>query len=290
MNGPDPAKPVERFAKGLPRILDRRPEIEARIARAVHLLLFLDFDGTLAPIVPQPGLAELPDPTREILNELAALPAITISIVSGRSLQNIKRRVGIPGLIYAGNHGLEIEGGGVAFEHPAAVELFAAVRAVTGWISACAGAFPGIEIESKGLTTSVHYRQASRPIRVALESSLRKVIPPDDPRIELREGKMVHEILPRVPWGKGHAVVWIRDQLGKSGALPIVVGDDMTDENAFTAFDDAITICVDPRRPTAASYRLESPDDVRAFLEWVKKVVTTPSVPGGTNKSHAAPG
>jgi len=235
-------------------------------------MLFLDFDGTLAPIVPRPALAELPNPTREVLNELAALPAVTIAIVSGRALRDVKKRIGIPGLIYAGNHGLEIEGKGLAFEHPAAVELSFAVRAVTGWISACAGDFPGIEIESKGLTTSVHYRRASRPIQVALESSLRSFIPPDAPSIEIREGKMVHEIRPRVPWDKGHAVVWIRDQLGKSGALPIVVGDDTTDENAFTAFDDAITICVDPRTPTAASYRLASPVDVREFLAWVARI------------------
>jgi len=256
----------------LPPILDGRPEVKTRIDRASGLLLFLDFDGTLAPIVAQPSLAELPDPTLEVLNELAALPAITISIVSGRSLGDLKRRVGIPGLIYAGNHGLEIEGRGLAFEHPAALELSAAVRDITGWISARAGALEGIEIESKGLTTSVHYRQASRPIQVAVEGLLRKFVPPDDPRIEVREGKMVHEIRPRVPWDKGHAVVWIRDRLGQDGALPIVVGDDMTDENAFTAFDDSITICVDPRRPTAASYLLESPDDVREFLAWLARV------------------
>ncbi len=273
----------------LPLILDHRQEIEARITRAGHLLLFLDFDGTLAPIVPLPGLAELPDPTREVLNKLMALPATTISIVSGRSLQNIKQRVGIPGLIYAGNHGLEIEGRGLAFEHPAAVELGSAVADITAGFTARSRALEGIVIEYKGLTTSLHYRGASLATRVALERLLRSFIPPDDPRIEVREGKMVHEIRPRVAWDKGRAVVWIRDRLGQGGALPIVVGDDMTDENAFTAFDDAITICVDPERPTAASYRLESPDDVRAFLGWVKQVVTTPSVPGGTNKSRAAP-
>jgi len=256
----------------LPQILDRRQEVETRIDRASGLLLFLDFDGTLAPIVRRPALAELPDPTREVLNELAALPAITIAIVSGRALRDVKKRVGIAGLIYAGNHGLEIEGRGLAFEHSAAVELSSAVRKVTGSISARARAFPGIEIESKGLTTSLHYRQASRPIQVALERLLRNFIPPDDPRIEVREGKMVYEIRPRVRWDKGHAVVWIRDQLGMSGALPFVVGDDMTDENAFTALDDAITVCVNPRRPTAAGYRLESPDDVRVFLAWLARV------------------
>ena len=87
---------------------------------------------------------------------------------------------------------------------------------------------------------------------------------------------MVHEIRPRVDWDKGTAVRWIRDQLGQAEALPIVVGDDMTDENAFDAFDDAITICVDPHRPTAAKYRVDGPDDVRGFLEWIAETWNDP--------------
>jgi trehalose 6-phosphate phosphatase len=272
MIGPDPAKPVSRFLTDLPRILERRQEIEDRSDRAGHLLLFLDFDGTLAPLAPRPALAELAGPTRDVLNELAALPAVTISIVSGRSLQDVKGRVGVSGLIYAGNHGLEIEGRGLSFEHPAAVELSSAVRDITGRFAAWSRSLDGIEIEFKGLTTSVHYRRASLATRVALQGLLRGLISGDDPKIEIRAGKMVHEIRPRVPWDKGHAVVWIRDQLCRQRALPIVLGDDLTDENAFTALEDAITVCVGTRRPTAAGYRLDSPDDVRVFLAWLARV------------------
>jgi trehalose 6-phosphate phosphatase len=264
--------PSNEFAMDLPRILDRRREVKARLDCATGLLLFLDFDGTLAPIVAEPALAELPGPTRRVLYELAALPAITISIVSGRALRDVKRRLGIPGVIYAGNHGLEIEGRGLVFEHSGAVEIYPAVNKITSMMLARSNDFKGVEVEAKGLTTSLHYRQASRPIQLALGTLLRNLIPPDDPRIEIREGKMVYEVLPRVAWDKGHAVVWIRDQVAQAGALPIVIGDDMTDENAFTAFDDAMTICVDPRRATAAIYRLESPDDVKCFLGWLVSV------------------
>ena len=86
----------ERCAMDLPPVLDRRTEVKARIDRAASLLLFLDFDGTLAPIVPEPALAVLPDRHAQVLNELAALPTITIAIVSGRSLGDVKGRVGIP--------------------------------------------------------------------------------------------------------------------------------------------------------------------------------------------------
>ena len=149
-------------------------------------------------------------------------------------------------MIYAGNHGLEIEGTGLAFEHPRAVELKAAVREITGGSRRARPALEGIEIESKGLTSSMHYRRAPRSIQVRHRAiAQRPSFRPDDPKIEIREGKMVHRDSPSRSTGtRGRPVAWIRDQLGQSGALPIVLGDDMTDENAFTAFDDAITICV----------------------------------------------
>jgi trehalose 6-phosphate phosphatase len=253
----------------LPPVLDISRELKGRIDRARRLLLFLDFDGTLAPIVPEPMLATLPAATRQVLDDLAAHATITIAIVSGRSLGDVKGRVGMPGLIYAGNHGLEIEGRGLAFEHPQAAVLKGAVREITERIAAHAASLEGVEIESKGLTSSIHYRRAARSAQIHLESVLRDIVAPDDPNIEVREGKMVHEIRPRVDWDKGKAVLWIRQQLGQSASLPIVVGDDTTDEDAFEAFDDAITICVDPRRATVANYRVESPDHVKDFLGWL---------------------
>jgi trehalose 6-phosphate phosphatase len=256
----------------LPPVLDTQRDVKARIDRAGGLLLFLDFDGTLAPIVQEPMLAVLPAATRQVLDELVAHATITIAIVSGRSLGDVRGRVGIPDLIYAGNHGMEIEGRGLSFEHPQAAVLKGAVREITERIAAHAASLAEIEIESKGLTSSIHYRRAPRSAQIHLEAVLRDIVAPGDPNIELKEGKMVHEIRPRVDWDKGKAVAWIRKQLGQPDALPIVAGDDLTDESAFGAFDDAITICVDPRRPTAAKYQVESPDDLRAFLEWLTRI------------------
>ncbi len=255
----------------LPPVFDTAQEVKARIDRATNLLLFLDFDGTLAPIVQEPMLAVLPAATRYVLDELVAHTTITIAIVSGRSLGDVKGRVGMPALIYAGNHGLEIEGRGLVFEHPQAAVLNGAVREITERIAAHAASLEGIEIESKGLTSSIHYRRAARSAQIHLEALLRDIVAPGDPNIEVREGKMVHEIRPRVNWDKGTAVNWIRQQLDQPDALPIVVGDDITDENAFLAFDDAITICVDPQRSTTANYRVTSPDDVKDFLEWLAR-------------------
>jgi trehalose 6-phosphate phosphatase len=262
----------QEFATDLLTNLDKRQEVKARLDRAGSLLLFLDFDGTLAPIVEEPMMAVLPAATRHVLDELSAHDSITVAIVSGRSLGDVKGRVGMPALIYAGNHGLEIDGRGLAFEHPTAALLRAAIREITERIATHAGTLQGVEIESKGLTSSIHYRRAARSAQIHLESVLRDIISPTDPNIEVKEGKMVHEIRPRIDWDKGKAVVWIREQLGQHEALPVVLGDDMTDENAFRAFDDAITLCVDPQRPTAAKYRVDNPDQVRDFLEWIAQI------------------
>ena len=153
----------------LMEVLDR-PELKGRVETAAALLLFLDFDGTLSPIVEEPMLAVLPAATRETLNELAAHETVTIAIVSGRSLGDVKGRVGIPSLVYAGNHGLEIRGRGLAFEHPEAAVLRVAIREITERIAEQAAPLEGVEIESKGLTSSVHYRRAPRSAQIGLEA------------------------------------------------------------------------------------------------------------------------
>ena len=157
--------PMSRLANeqaiDLMAVLDR-PELKARVDGAATLLMFLDFDGTLSPIVEEPMLAVLPAATRRVLNDLAAYETVTIAIVSGRSLGDVKGRVGIPSLIYAGNHGLEIEGRGLAFEHPRAAMLKGAIREISERIAEHAASLEGVEIESKGLTSSVHYRRAAR--------------------------------------------------------------------------------------------------------------------------------
>jgi trehalose 6-phosphate phosphatase len=261
-----------RSAAERPSAFDKLDEVKARINQASGLLLFLDFDGTLAPIVAQPARAALPSATRQLLNELAELRGITIAIVSGRALADITQRVGICALIYAGNHGLEIEGRGLSFTHPRAAELAPELCKIAASLFGWSNVRTGVEVEPKGLTTSLHYRRASTEDQLELERFVRAIVPPDDPNFEIRNGKMVYEIRPRVDWDKGKAMEWLRDQLGQPGALPIVAGDDITDEDAFTAFDNAVTICVSPRQPTAASYQLGSPDDVRAFLDWLVTV------------------
>ena len=99
---------------------DHRGEIEARVAEATSLVFYVDFDGTLAPIVADPGLASLSPETRAVLEEFSSREDVLIAVVSGRSLADVKSRVGLQSLVYSGDHGLQIEGHSLRFEHPEA--------------------------------------------------------------------------------------------------------------------------------------------------------------------------
>jgi len=237
--------------------------------QAPRLLFSLDFDGTLAPIVDRPEQAVLPRSTGEVLRELHQIPGVTVSIVSGRSLDDIRSRVGIDGLIYSGNHGLEIEGPGIRFVHPRALALRHALRSITEGVAAKASCLDGVEIEWKQLTASVHYRRASVSARRELVDFLRESPLGHDRRFIVRKGKKVYDIRPRISWTKGDAVRMIRDLQNLRDALLILAGDDSTDEDVFSAFENAISICVAPRHVTAARHTLASTGEVRDFLSGV---------------------
>src|SRR5258708_23068160 len=96
-------------------LFDALSEVAERIRQAPHCLLCLDFDGTLAPFVPDPGDAFLPPAIDRTLRDLAGHDSLALAIVSGRDRADLQGRVGIPGVIYAGNHGLDISGSGFVF-------------------------------------------------------------------------------------------------------------------------------------------------------------------------------
>jgi trehalose 6-phosphate phosphatase len=188
-------------------------------------------------------------------------------VVSGRDLADLVPRVGVDGIAYAGNHGLEIAGPGYQFRDPGAVERMGELAGVVGELAAELAAVAGAWVQDKGLSASVHYRQVSPELVPAVREAVERVVGPYLGRFVLRAGKMVVEVRPAVDWHKGRAVRWLADRLG--GGVAIFLGDDQTDEDAFAALPDGVTVLVGPDRPTAARYRVESPDEVARFLRWV---------------------
>jgi trehalose-phosphatase len=244
-------------------------EISRRINTAPHILLFLDFDGTLSPIVAQPDMAQLPPETKNILTRLARQNKISVAIISGRALADVRARVGIEHLIYAGNHGLEISGPGIHFIHRQALAGREALQQLSAQLAVKLRHLTGVEVEQKGLTTSIHYRRAAAAEVDEVVKTIQALGVEASSLFRLTTGKMIYEIRPRVDWHKGAAACWIRAQLGYPNPLSIYLGDDVTDENAFVELQQDITIKVGPAYVTAARYHLADPDEVRKFLRYL---------------------
>lgn len=244
-------------------------EIGARLQAAPHILLFLDFDGTLAPINPDPAAVRLSPAQMAALRALHDSESVSVAIIGGRQRADLQERVGVPGIVYAGNHGLEISGAGFVFIEPTSVECRAPLQALAADLTQRLRSIPGAVVEDKGLTLSIHYRQAPadavEPIRQTVHAALAQTTHP----FQLTTGDMVYEVRPRVNWNKGTAVAWIRDQLDKPGALAICLGDHLTDEEAFAALPQGITVKVGAGPKSSAAYHLNDPGEVWRFLNWM---------------------
>ena len=240
------------------------------------MLLVFDYDGTLTPIVDHPGLAILAPETKNTLLSLGQQEKYLIGIVSGRSLADVTARVDVPGLIYAGNHGLEMTGPGLRFVHPEALELVETQRELYQRLQANFTDLSGVVIEDKGLTLSVHYRMAPDSLIGEVETRLNEVVAPflQSGAVKITKGKKVLEVRPDLPWDKGKAIAKLQDVYPQA-SLTLFFGDDLTDEDGFTVVQDGggIAIFVGPERePTKAIYRLDSPQEVVETLQLLEQI------------------
>ncbi len=242
--------------------------------QAKDLLLFLDFDGTLAAIVEHFQDANISDSMRFVLERLSHRDDCRITIVSGRALSDLKRRINLQRIVYVGNHGFEMEGPRVRFDQ----KVFPLVRHLYGSVQEkILKRFPGLSglvLEDKGVTCSIHYRAVATSFKESLRRFIRQVTSEFVDRKELivRWGKEVCELRPPVIWDKGTAVRWLLKQdladVKAKKTLVIYIGDDDTDEDAFRALCSlAITIHVGQVKATAARYFLKDVAQVEELLK-----------------------
>lgn len=237
------------------------------------MLVALDFDGTLSPIIARPEEASLLVAVEGPLRRLAARPDTVVAIVSGRGLADVRGRVGLERLYYAGNHGFEIEGPGVDRVHAAAAEARPALEACIEALEAALDGEPGVEVEDKRWTLSIHYRRAERDgaeerVRGAIDAHCRR------PELRVTEGKKIFEVRPNVDWHKGRATEFLLETVGAGGEpggeLPaIFIGDDRTDEDAFAVVRDlggGIVVGDPPPAGTRAVAFVRSPDEVAVLV------------------------
>jgi len=254
----------------LRRASDCEAEIQARLS-GKKPVVFLDYDGTLTPIVKDYRKAHLPPETRCVVAELGE--RCTVAVVSGRDVDVVRQFVGLDSLYYAGSHGFEISGprgwqSGLEKGSEYLPEIDAAERELTRRLAD----LPGHAVERKRFSVEVHYRQVPLQQVPHIERAVDEVIA-KMPRLRKGTGKKVFRVLPDIPWDKGQAVLWLLHalDLDHQHILPIYIGDDETDEDAFRVLAGVgLTIVVrgeNGDRPTAADCALESPSDVKRFIE-----------------------
>ncbi len=200
-----------------------------------RLSFFLDYDGTLAPIAGRPEDASLPFNMKVVLERLVRLhPTV---VISGRSLEDVKGRVGLDGVVYAGNHGMEIEGPDFSFTYDAGRDVREEIKRLKTRLRSISRKFPGVIVEDKGVTLSIHFRLLDKREQKPFAERFREIVAPSLSRglVRVTKGKMVFEVRPPVDWHKGRAVEWILERPAFSETLPLYMGDDETDRDGFRA-------------------------------------------------------
>lgn len=246
--------------------------------------VFLDYDGTLTPIVDDPDAAVLSDPARQAIARLAEV--VPVAVVSGRDRADVESRVGLADLIYAGSHGFDIAGPGWTHRHPGGAEAQPALAAAASSIEAEIGAVPGAIVERKAYAVAVHFRMVEPGLVPTIDAAVDAALAAY-PGLRRTTGKMIFELRPDVAWDKGAALLFLLDHLhlNRPDVAPIYVGDDDTDEDALrvvatvgaankngparkTTDGGGVGVIVGREpRPTWAHLRLSSTDETVVFLD-----------------------
>lgn len=238
-----------------------------------ELAVFLDYDGTLTPIVENPEDATLSEEMHRIIESLSKL--CTVAVISGRDLKDVRNMTGIDSIYYAGSHGLDIAGPG--HEKQVGVEALPVLEKIEKEVRKKTEQWKGTRVERKEFVVAVHYRQADEDTSEKVSEYMRKTAEEHE-EIKLTENKKVFELSPDIPWDKGKAIEYLIEELSEKPdeVLPIFIGDDVTDEDGFEfLMHRGIGIVVgDHGKPSYARYRLKDTEEVRKLLFQISDMLT----------------
>lgn len=234
-----------------------------------EIIVFLDYDGTLTPIVERPEDAVMTGEMREVLRELSK--RCSVAIVSGRDRADVQQRVGLDKLYYAGSHGFDIKGpDGFEKTYSNGEHFIEILDRAQSELEALIQDIDGAQVERKKFSIATHYRRVSdkdvEPLKTSVDTVLNKY-----EELKKSGGKKVIEIQPAVDWHKGKALRWLIEALGfeSDTVMPLYIGDDLTDEDAFREIKGhGIGIVVaDREKKTDAEYVLADTEAVGGFLK-----------------------
>jgi len=235
------------------------------------VFVFLDYDGTLTPIVATPDLAVISEGMRQTVQTLAGL--YKVAVVSGRATDDVRGKVKIDNIFYAGSHGFEIvDPDGQVKINEEAQSICHVIDEVHAKLSDQLKGVEGALVEHVKYTISTHYRLVKDRdfpmVQMAVDNILQAY-----PILRKTDGKKVFELRPRIDWHKGRAVEWILNVLGyqEDKHMALYIGDDVTDEDAFAAMQGTgVGILVaSALRPSKASYRVYDTGEVKKVLEFL---------------------
>ncbi|MBV9915792.1 MAG: trehalose-phosphatase [Solirubrobacterales bacterium] len=260
---------------GLPHAL-RDADALAEQTRSRRSAVFLDYDGTLTPIVDRPEDAIISERMRDVVQALAC--RFPVCVVSGRDRPVVQQLMGVDDLIVAGSHGFDIWApNGGTIEREEGGDFAELLTELTTRLRDEVGSVEGALIEPKRSSVALHYRLVPEPRRPQIKAMVDGVLADHPERLRVTPGKMVYELQPKLEWDKGRAVLYLLEalELDREDVLPIYIGDDITDEDAFRALSGrGIGILVaDPADPevagrsTAAQYLLSDVQEVEQFLD-----------------------
>jgi trehalose 6-phosphate phosphatase len=255
-------------------LFDDKDGIIREVRSKDHRTFFLDYDGTLTPIVQDPQKAFLSPKYREVLASLLGDKKNFVCIISGRAIEQLEGFIDLKGIALAGNHGMEIAGPDISYVNDGALRTKPLLREIAEMLKWKLCDLDGVLVEDKGLTVSVHYRMVPVKRRPSLKRlfyrEMEKFLASNT--IIVTRGKKVLEVRPNVVWNKGDAVRWILGHLSdrplREKPYPIYMGDDHTDEDAFKALKGwGLTVRVSPRHGASeAAYFIKSVEEGYQFL------------------------
>jgi len=259
---------MRRSPRAIPHLFERWQSIAERIRGSRSVAVFLDFDGTLAAIAMRPNRVRVKPAMRAVLRELAKDKKASVAVISGRRREELKRYVAIPELSHLGLYGWE-RSGDEKISAAARITLFRAHLLLLKELSA----YPGVWIEPKVSSFSIHLLNAKRKVQDRARLAARKALRRFDGRLQLFENLRDMEVVPPSMPDKGAAVRELRAERGRRGALAFFFGDDLSDEPAFAAVRGGVPVLVGKPRKTHAQFQLRNPDEVAVALRKIKEAL-----------------